>query len=338
VPRGKHIRWVATPNLLSSPGRRAEGGRLWLNTLFSLAALRFRPRVLFFPYPFVPRLVTAPAVVTMHDACFSTQIADHFESRILDARAQHAARAAHSFIAVSSATKADVACVYGIEPQRIEVVHHGIAPIFSARESPADASLRKDLGLQSSRYFLCVSTHEPRKNLETVASAFVELTRCLDAARPQRELPMLVLVGRRSANSSAIDAILAQCPLAAAHTRMLSSVSDAQLAALYRGAVSTLAPSTCEGFGFPLVEALACGSPVLASDRPVFRELVGDAAIYISARDTSAWTDELHLALTEPGRSAAARAVAASVASRFNWAAAARATHGVLERAAAART
>jgi alpha-1,3-rhamnosyl/mannosyltransferase len=270
----------------------------------------------------------------MHDACFSGQLADQFDSRILNERAQSAARAAHSFIAVSSATCADVACAYGIEPRRIEVVHHGIAPIFNAREDAADASVREHLGLHGRRYFLCVSTHEPRKNLETLVQAFIELTRRLEATGPAAERPTLVLIGRRSAHSSSLDAILARSPAAAAQTLMLPAVSDAQLAALYRGAVATVAPSTCEGFGFPVVEALACGSAVVASDLPVFRELVGEAAVYVPPRDAGAWADELHTALEDSGRSAAARAEAASIANRYTWGAAARATFSVLLRAA----
>jgi glycosyltransferase involved in cell wall biosynthesis len=336
LPKGPRLHWVAAPRIISGVGRRAAGGRVWLNTIFTFAAARFQPSVIFFPYPFVPRVVAAPAVVTMHDICFSSRVDQQPDGGgSLDYRARQAVRAASALIAVSSSTKIAVTATYGVDPCRISVVHHGIAPMFTEQETPEDSTLRDDYGLQRRGYFLCVSTHEPRKNLETLATAFVEMARCRSASPSESgEPPLLVLIGRRSSYSARIDEIFARDAQASRQLRMLDSVSDQHLAALYRGAMAVVYPSMCEGFGFPVVEALACGSPVLASDQPLFRELVGDAPVYIAPRDSLAWAREMSNLLADPGPRTAAQAIAPSIREQFTWDAAGRATRAVLERAA----
>jgi glycosyltransferase involved in cell wall biosynthesis len=180
-----------------------------------------------------------------------------------------------------------------------------------------------------------VSTHEPRKNITTLARAYVELLRELEQEHGASPRPDLVLVGRRSQYSQDVERIVGQLPEAAARTHVLTIVSDRELAALYRGALATAVPSICEGFGFPLVEALVCGSRVLVADQPVFHELVGDAATYVAPFDVSAWTAALR-ELVERGHDSRGEttATALEMRSRFQWQAAGRATLAVLEEAA----
>src|SRR5262245_19257959 len=91
LPTGPRVRWVCPPGPISRVGRRAHGGRIWLNTVFTLFSLRARPDALFFPYPFTPRLLAAPAVVTVHDVCFHSRPAMFADGgRSLTTRARNA--------------------------------------------------------------------------------------------------------------------------------------------------------------------------------------------------------------------------------------------------------
>jgi glycosyltransferase involved in cell wall biosynthesis len=330
LPQSARVQWRVAGAPLSRLGRRAAGGRVWLNSAFTLAALQLRPDALFFPYPFVPRLLPAPAVVTLHDVCFRLHpefFADG--GRSLDLRAQRAVRSATAVIAVSHSSKLELRAAYNADPARVHVIHHGITPSFDAVASPADTSARVAMGIGEA-YFLCVSTHEPRKNLEVIAEAYVRL----NEANPTANVD-LVLVGQPNEYTRGIISILNRSSRAQARTRLLNGVSDAQLAALYRGALAVLVPTRCEGFGFPVLEALACGARVFATDLCVFRELAGTAVTYLPAEDPDAWTAAMLNAAARPaaviddGSDAAAAMVR-----RFSWAASADATKAVLRAVA----
>src|SRR5262249_11784631 len=162
----------------------------------------------------------------------------------LNTRARNALQHATEIVAVSEASKVGAVAAYGIDDRRITVVHHGIDPVFGPR----------DLG-PSEPYVLCVSTHEPRKNLDTLAVAFVDAADASGGRPP----PRLVLGGQQSEMTARLRSILGTSRAAESATRMLRSVSDAELVGLYQGAAVVACPSLCEGFGFPIVEALACG-------------------------------------------------------------------------------
>ena len=117
-------------------------------------------------------------------------------------------------------------------------------------------------------------------------------------------------------------------------TLFVDGLSDAELASLYRQASAVMLPSVCEGFGFPLLEAFACGTPVVASDLSVFRELVGDAAVYVAWQDLDAWTAALQRVATDTELKAARRRRPPASGAQFAWRTSASETLGALERAA----
>ncbi|HET7759215.1 MAG TPA: glycosyltransferase family 1 protein [Gaiellaceae bacterium] len=201
---------------------------------------------------------------------------------------EHAARTCDRIFVNSRFTGREVVELLGVPDERIRVAYPGIDPIFRPDGTAAD------LG---GPYVLAVGTLEPRKNLPALVDAFAVLRR----RRPELQLALAGLEGWE------------ERPLAADGVRLLGFVSDEELARLYRGAAAFAYPSRFEGFGMPVVEALASGVPAVVSSHPSLDEACGEAAIRVDPDDTSAFADALEHALDEP------RGAGLAHASGFIW-------------------
>jgi glycosyltransferase involved in cell wall biosynthesis len=176
----------------------------------------------------------------------------------------------------------------GVPEERIVVAYPGIDPRFR----PDGA--RADLGRP---YVLAVSTLEPRKNLPALVAAF----RVLRRRRPELTLAIAGLAGWE------------RDELAGEGVRLLGFVADDELARLYRGAAAFAYPSRFEGFGLPVVEALASGTPAVVSSHPSLDEASGEVALRVDPDDPEAFSSALEEALTTP------RGNGIGHASRFSW-------------------
>lgn len=134
-------------------------------------------------------------------------------------------------------------------------------------------------------YFLCVGTIEPRKN----HLLLLNLWRTFAETLPQAEIPRLIIVGRRGWENEQVIDMLERCPALRGHVEERNGCSDEHLDALLRGARALLLPSFAEGYGMPVAEALAVGTPVLCSDLPALREAGGDAPDFIDPLDGPGW-------------------------------------------------
>jgi glycosyltransferase involved in cell wall biosynthesis len=218
----------------------------------------------------------APVVATLHDA-----VPFRYPSAEPKARAreqqpflQSLAIARH-IIAVSDFGKSEIATVFGIDAARITPIYHGIDERFA----PGDAGTLP-LDLREREYFLFVGDPaEPRKN-------FAMLQRAYASAWRSGGGPPIVVAGVQTTNAANTIA-------AGTLGDDLNGSEDDPLVRLYRGALATLVPSYHETFGFPLLEALACGSPVLASDASSLREIAGDGTRLLPPHDEQAWSAAL---------------------------------------------
>ncbi len=208
---------------------------------------------------------------------------------------RNAARTCDLLFAISEFTAGDAAELLRVPRERIRVAYPGVDERFTPEGERAEP------GGAGVPYVLAVSTLEPRKNLAALVEAFA----LVRARRPELEL---VVAGA--------EVRWADIPLAGKGVRGLGFVPDEELAALYRGASAFVYPSLFEGFGIPVVEALACGTPVVASAHPSLDEACGDAALRADPRSPEALAAAIEGALAEGG-SLAAKGLAQ--AGRFTW-------------------
>ena len=244
----------------------------------------------------LPPLRRAGGVVTVHDLAFlrmtETVTAASARYRTLVPRSLRRARVVVTpSRAVADQLREAYAGDLGATP--VEVVPHGVGPAWSTA-TPPDPSLRAALGLPSS-YLLFVGTREPRKDVRTLLAA---LRRVPDA-------PPLVLVGPPGWGE--------QLEVGAAITP--GYLGDDVLRRVVAGAAALVLPSRDEGFGLTVLESLAAGTPVVASDLPVLREVGGDVVVYAAVGDPEAFAEALRAVLEAPGDPAARRAQAAG----FTW-------------------
>jgi glycosyltransferase involved in cell wall biosynthesis len=204
-----------------------------------------------------------------------------------------------------------------VSPERLVVIPNGVHPACSPRpDESADAAVARLLGPPDSAVIevLHVGSTIGRKRIDV-------LLRILAAARAQ--LPNLRLVKAGGDLTADQQRLARALDLAEESIVTMPFLEPAVLAALYRRSALVLLPSESEGFGLPLIEAMACATPAIASDIPVLREVGADAAVYCAVADVPAWSTALCAMLRErsgdPARWAARRAAATLRAARFSW-------------------
>jgi len=214
-----------------------------------------------------------PTVVTIHDLIFMRhpEFYHRADVEICRRKFQFAAKVADRVIAISERTKLDLMELFGTPEEKIRVVCQGCDPLFSCAPQPeAVVALREKFG----RYIIGVGTIECRKNQ-------------LLAVRALQLLPAdvnLVLIGRRTAYAKQIDAAISHLGLQD-RVFFLQNVSMQQIAALYAAAEVASYPSFYEGFGIPVLEAIASGVPVVAAKGSCLEEAGGPGAIYVDPTD-----------------------------------------------------
>jgi alpha-1,3-rhamnosyl/mannosyltransferase len=236
----------------------------------------------------VPRLARTPVVATIHDAIplSHPQWANQRLRPVKNWLLRQCAQAADAVIAISAAAVDELEVHYRIPRARVRIVPLGVHARWFERPDPATiASTLARHGLQPG-YILHVGTLQPRKNLDALISAYESLSSSIRAER------QLVLVGKYGWGAEALRDRLERLK-AGRRIVWVDYVEDDELHALYCGAGMFVFPSLAEGFGLPVLEALAVGLPVIASDLPSLRELAQGHARFVSANCTDAIADAI---------------------------------------------
>lgn len=224
--------------------------------------------------------------------------------------AQVGLRRARRVICISDATRRDLVTRFPETRRKAAVVHLAADARFA---EPLDerqvGATRKRLGLQRP-FVLCVGTLEPRKNLVRVLEAFRGLS------EPLRDGTTLAIVGPRGWQLGQLERVLGQSP---GDIRVLDHVSDDDLVALYQSCELFCYPSLYEGFGLPLLEAMAAGAACVTSTISSLPEVGGDAVAYVDPRDVAAIRHEIERLLMSPADRAELGRRAAKRAATFSW-------------------
>jgi glycosyltransferase involved in cell wall biosynthesis len=268
------------------------------------------------------------SVVTLHDLAFLLYPGTHTAaSRAYYAATGQSVRRAQRVIAVSQRTASDAVRLLGVDPARIRVVHEAAAPGFWPRPDDGLAALAQRLQFDpdpSRPYVLFVGTLEPRKNIPLLLEAFALLRRHVDA--------QLLVVGARGWLDEPIFAAHARSAVGDA-ARFVGTLGEEDLAVLYSHAGVFVLPSLYEGFGLPVLEAMACGAPVVCSNAGPLPEVAGDAAVLLKPEDPAAWARSMGEVLTNPRMADELRRRGFERARAFSWEQAARTTREVYREA-----
>jgi glycosyltransferase involved in cell wall biosynthesis len=322
-------------SLRALPARSVRAGykpwrmAVWLGQLAGLGFDRLLPDAQLYhatEHLLMP-LRGAPTVLTVHDLIYRLFPQHHKRLNywFLNAAMPLFARRASAIIAISEATKRDLVSGYGLPANKIQVIYEAAAPHFRPPTAEQIAHVRQKYHLPE-RYMLHVGTIEPRKNLSRVLEALEQL-------RAQGRDLGLVIVGSKG---WLYDDFFRQLESSPAREAVIlpGYVVDEDLPAVYGAAALTIMASVYEGFGLPILEAMACGTPVVSSHSSSLPELGGEAARYFDPYHVDEMAEAIRQVLVDRELGEAMRQAGLAQAARFSWARAAEETMALYERIA----
>lgn len=304
--------------------------RLWTHIRLAGHLHRTRPDVFFTPAHVIPFTYHGASIATVHDLGYHYFPEAHTRSQVayLKWSTRHNARRSRVVLADSQATKDDLVKFYGVDGEKIEVVYPGrdttLQPITDLQTL---ATIQQKYRIKPP-YLIYISTLQPRKNLERLIQAYA------DSRVPHQ----FVLAGKMGWRAQPIlDAISALPAEIADNVQLLGFIPDEDKAALLTGATALLYPSLYEGFGFPILEAQACGTPVITANNSSLSEVAGDSALYVPAGDTNALTKAIQTIVQDGALQSRLREAGLANVERFSWQATARQTLNCLEQTVSSR-
>lgn len=320
-----HTEIVAGPAAIAHrPARLA-----WEQTGLGLVAQQVNAQVVHSPHYTMPLRAGRPVVVTIHDATFFTEPEMHtaVKGTFFRSATRTSLRRATRCIVPSKATRDEVIRVLDADPTKLDVAYHGVdTRTFHVPSDAEKERVHVRLGLPGKDYVAFLGMLEPRKNVPNLIRGWAEAVRWRD------EPPALVLAGGSGWDDD-VDAAVAAVP---SHLRVLRPgyLRFQDLPGYLGGALVVAYPSHGEGFGLPVLEAMACGAPVLTTPRLSLPEVGGDAVAYTQP-DAESIARELSALIDDADRRAALGQAGVARAAEFTWAASAEAHLASYARAAA---
>ncbi len=297
----------------------------WGRSVLPMRVRKLRPDVFFGPHYELPPGLPCPGVVTFHDPTFFTLPELHERKKVAYFRAasRGAVRRATRVIAPSAYAKLGAVEHARATPERVDVIHEGVD---LQRHRPISTDLGSPV-TDDHPYILFVGTLEPRKDVPTLIAAYDELDSPAE----------LVLVGQPGWGFGSVESAISNAKKKTM-IRRAGYVEEDEKIRLYQHASVFVYPAIAEGFGLPVLEAMACGAPVVTTTGSAPEEVADDAALLVPPQDKSALRDAISRVLTDDSLALALRKRGPERAKRFTWAAAAEATTDVWRRAAKERS
>ena len=257
----------------------------WEQSSGVIAAQRAGIELLHSPVNVVSIGAWLPQVVTVHDLAFHHYPEQYpgMKQRYLRTMTRLSVRKARRVIAVSEATRQDVIAVYGVDPERVVTVPNGVDDSMQPLPEDELGRFRAEQSLPE-HFFLFLGTLQPRKNIEALVRAYATASMGIDWP--------LVIAGAQGWQYEQIYAQVQALGLGS-QVRFAGHVPGEQLRHWYSAASILVYPSFYEGFGLPLLEAMACGTPVIGSNVSSLPEVIGDAGLQVDPRDVPALASEM---------------------------------------------
>jgi glycosyltransferase involved in cell wall biosynthesis len=267
----------------------------------------------------LPPVRRAPTLLTVHDLTFRVHPETAFANlrRYLDQAVPRSLRRATHVLADSASTKRDLERLMAVPASKITVLYPGVGPQFKRETDTARLQAVRMKYVLPERFYFFIGTLEPRKNLVRLIEAYEQVLR---ATATTPEQVQLLLGGKPGWLSDEIVDRARRTP----GVRMLGPVDDADLPVLYTLATATVYPSLYEGFGFPVLESLACGTPVVVSNTSSLPEVAGDLGVLVEPASVQSIAAGIQRLLDDPALTQAARRHGPDQAARFSWDTAAR--------------
>jgi glycosyltransferase involved in cell wall biosynthesis len=302
----------------------------WMLIGLPRTAARARVNLIHAPAYTAPFWASVPVVLTIHDVSYELHPEWYPYRRDWLRRYfyRRSAKTAARVLTVSAFSAAEISRAYGIPPETITVAPLGVHPTFGA----GDPNLAVDLPANVTEPFLLhVGDLHERRNLTVVVDALLEARRHFGGAAAIS----LVLAGVDRGVGAGLCAMATEAGAPEAVVA-LGPVSEDRVHSLYRGALAVVYPSLYEGFGLPLIEAMASGTPVMASHEASIPEVLGGAGLLLDPRDVSAWRDAIIRVVNDEALRADLKARGLARAATFTWQRTARLTLEVYREVAGA--
>jgi glycosyltransferase involved in cell wall biosynthesis len=287
IPDSPKFSWITVPS---------RSGRWWSYVLFPLVARRMGAGAIHTQYSLSP-LAGDRGITTIHDVSFMIG-PEWFKPRdrlILSRTVPSSVRRARKVIAVSNTCRDEIEHFLPAARGKVVPIYNGLPPWVHRIEDPS--TMLHDLNVEQP-YLLTVGTRWPRKNMGLAVEAAAQI----EGAR-------LVVTGKAGWGEET----------AGSHVQTVGYVSNKQLCALYSGAALYLAPSKHEGFGIPVIEAFACGCPVVCSSGGALPEVAGDAAMVQQTWDPGHWAETIRSLLGDSGKLQELRRRGLERVKKFDW-------------------
>ncbi len=322
-PAYRYTAFLSDPNFEPQTGLVVQRSRwpthkplfriMWEQTVLPLVLYRRKVDLLHALAFVAPAAISIPFVTTVYDLSFVhfPEAFRPFKRWYLRTLTRYSSRRASAIIAISESTRRDVIAAFGISPKKVHTVYCGVDSAFKPLPTAQVEAFRAKHGLPE-RFVFRLGTIEPRKNVEGVIRAYAGW-RTRDPTAPP-----LVIAGGKGWYYQEVFRLVEALGLTQ-YIHFPDYVPQADLPLWYNAASLLVYPSRFEGFGLPVLEAMACGTPVVTSNVSSLPEVAGNAAVQVSPTDTHALSQAMETVFTDAGLAQSMREKGLQQAARFSW-------------------